>query len=446
MNRLVVKVFLWFWLTAIVCIVLSAAIFFRSRSEGYLGRLTTIDPASFRVMAQTVADMADSGDTAHVALMLRRISKESHLETVLLSDGGSVLAIGGPVQGLPLKAASLMTGSDEKLDRYPGALWRLKRVVASSGRAYIFACGIHGNARLLVTPVLRIGLLLVATTIACALLARFISRPIAELSRASRALADGNLDTRVHPSSANSDETRRLFADFNAMAERLGGSVDAQKRLLADISHELRSPLARVNLALGLARRVQSDELRPYLDRIEASSERIDELVGHLVTLSVLDSASPLVRGRIDFAELVTAIVDDANFEARARDGKVTLVGATEPVWMEGDRNLLRSAIENVVRNAVRHEPDGGEVLVDLAVTDAITVTVRDHGPGVPDAELAAILQPFYRVEAARDRKSGGVGLGLAISHRALVAHGGAIALANATDGGLQVTMMLPRQ
>lgn len=233
------------------------------------------------------------------------------------------------------------------------------------------------------------------------------------------------------------------------MAERIETLVNAQQRLIRDISHELRSPLTRLGVALELARRRASPEAGTALDRIGREAESINEMIGQLLTLSRAESGTDgFSNVRIDLCALVQAIADDANFEAQSRDRSVRVVSC-EPCITIGAAELLRSAIENVVRNAVHYTAQGTEVEVTLQCEMVVdekcaVISVRDKGAGVPEEAIDKIFRPFYRVEDARDRQTGGTGLGLAIAARAMRLHGGAIKAANMAGGGLVVEISLP--
>jgi two-component system sensor histidine kinase CpxA len=245
------------------------------------------------------------------------------------------------------------------------------------------------------------------------------------------------------------DEIGHLGRDFNVMAGRIESLVEAQRRLLGDISHELRSPLARQGVALGLARRRAGPEATSALDRIEREGERLNELIGQLLALSRLESGTDGLKNvKIDLSGLIQDVVDDADYEARSGNRSVSLVNH-EPCQLVGVPELIRSAIENVLRNAVRHTEKGTAVNVSLVAEPDhgarwATIKVRDHGKGVPENTIKEIFRPFYRVEDARDRTTGGTGLGLSIAARAVRLHHGTIKASNAKDGGLVVEIRLP--
>ncbi|MBE0618263.1 MAG: two-component sensor histidine kinase, partial [Proteobacteria bacterium] len=251
---------------------------------------------------------------------------------------------------------------------------------------------------------------------------------------------------RVGPSlGGRRDEVAVLGHEFDRMAERIETLVEAQKRLLRDISHELRSPLARLNVALGLARQKAAAAAESSLDRIEREAERLNELIGQLLTLTSLEGgAEGIARETLDLTGLVCTVTADADFEARGR-GRSVQMGACAAVAIQAAPELIRRALENVIRNAVSFTAAGTPVEVSLEQEGAVArVTVRDHGPGVPETALEAIFRPFYRVADARDRQSGGTGIGLAITDRAVRLHGGSVRAENAPGGGLAVILTLP--
>jgi two-component system, OmpR family, sensor histidine kinase CpxA len=229
------------------------------------------------------------------------------------------------------------------------------------------------------------------------------------------------------------------------MAERLDALVSAERRLLRDISHELRSPLARLNVALGLARQ-QAGEDQAALDRIEREAERLNSLIGQLLMLARMESGvTTAVRETIDLVAIVHDVVEDAAFEAKGRDRTVQITETCDAL-VSGDPDLLHSAVENVVRNALLHTREGTAVEVSMRREGAarVWIRVRDHGSGVPEKALPYIFQPFYRVGDARERGTGGVGLGLTIVRRTIGLHDGTVRAVNVPGGGLVVELALP--
>jgi two-component system sensor histidine kinase CpxA len=304
--------------------------------------------------------------------------------------------------------------------------------------------GIFGSAA---TPVMTAVATLLASMFVCFLLARYLSDPVRHLRAATRSIADGDLRVRVSSLiGRRRDELAMLAFDFDAMAERLRNLLESQRQLLRDISHELRSPLARLQIALGLARRPNADMERE-LDRIEQEAQRLDELIGEILSLSRLeDPARELVTEPINLEELLEAVAENARLEAEPRWVRVDL-SVPAGLTVAGDRELLFRAIENVVRNAVSYSAQGSSVQLSAQRQDQqVLVRVTDHGPGVPPELLDRIFEPFFRVGQARDRASGGHGIGLAITARVMALHHGSVRACNRTGGGLQVDLVLPVQ
>ncbi|MCH8503867.1 MAG: HAMP domain-containing protein [Ectothiorhodospiraceae bacterium] len=265
------------------------------------------------------------------------------------------------------------------------------------------------------------------------------------MRQASQRLAAGELDVRVPDPGPGGDEISALGRDFNTMADRLQQLLDSRNQLLSDVSHELRYPLARLQVALELARRKTGDEIGDSLDRMERDIRRLDELIGEVLRLARLErGGAALQASPLDLAEVLLPSCEDAAFEAE-HTGRRVRWGAFPRLLISGDPSLLRSALDNVLRNAIRSSPADGEVVVEAVAAGGFArITVSDRGTGVPEDQLARIFEPFVRVSSARDRESGGYGLGLAIVRRAVEAHGGSVRAENAEPHGLRVTISLP--
>ena len=287
---------------------------------------------------------------------------------------------------------------------------------------------------------------LVAATVAsflfAFLLAWYFSRPIRALRQAFEAASGGDLSPRFDQKSGpRNSELNDLGRDFDRMTARLRSLIDGQTRLLHDVSHELRSPLARLQAAIGLAHQ-QPEKVMASMERIERESVRMDKLVGELLTLSRLEAGAISTAGDdISMAELLDQIVADAAFEAGSQHRNVVLHGDCD-VTVSGQADLLARAVENVVRNAIKHSPEGGTVEVEAQVAPRqLHIRVLDRGPGVAEQDLDQIFQPFYRSSSA---SAEGHGLGLAIAQHVVQAHGGTISARNRPDGGLCVDITLP--
>lgn len=284
---------------------------------------------------------------------------------------------------------------------------------------------------------------LVASVGFSALLAWYLSTPIRNLRWAFGAVASGRLETRVGPlMGARRDEIADLGGDFDRMARQIESLIGAQSRLLHDVSHELRSPLARLQAAIGLARQDPA-RLEATLDRIEREAVRLDELVGQLLTIARLDAGTRDVRHeRVELVDLAASIADDARFEALANGRELAFEGQGD-AEAEVRVELIQRAFENIIRNGVKFTAEGTSVEVSATATaGAFVLRVADRGPGVPAADLEAIFEPFYRGQNGHAAE--GFGLGLAIARRAVEAHGGRIRASNREGGGLLMEIVLP--
>lgn len=280
-------------------------------------------------------------------------------------------------------------------------------------------------------------------------IARYLVRPLRSIERAAQRLSEGDLSARVGPALGNrGDEIADFAAAFDQMATRVESLVRAHKVLLRDVSHELRSPLARAHAALSLARQQTKGMVDNELDRLEVEIERLDGMIGKLLTFSRLDSEERQIKSEpVELVGLLSEIAEDSRFEASS-DGKTVRLRDSPPLTVNGDLELLASGFENVIRNAVRHTHADTAVEITVSYDNDLRqfcrVEVRDHGDGVPDAQLEQIFEPFYRVEEGASPGSGRSGIGLAIAKRAVGRHGGEIVAANAPGGGLVVSVTLP--
>ncbi|HEX5965136.1 MAG TPA: ATP-binding protein [Pyrinomonadaceae bacterium] len=446
-RSLYLKIFIWFWLAMIIINVAFFAAVALTRPTPM--RRSWRDLAQTGPNAQKAAEAFEQSGGAALTTALQATEKNSGVNGALYNESGHELS-GRNVPG----AAELATRSIESRDLEfnfagPGTLIA-RPVVSATGQRYTYVAHIPRPPfqSLWQTQAIRLLIILVIGGIFCYWLARYITKPLFKLRTTTNQLAEGDLSARVGTNLAKRrDEVGELGRDFNTMAERLESMVKAQQRLLGDISHELRSPLARLGVALGLARKRAGSEANTALDRIERESENLNEMISQLLTLTRLESGTDgRKRSEVDLAALVREVSEDADFEARSLNRSVQVV-ASDTCSINGVEDLLRSAVENVVRNAVRFTPEGTAVEVALrkqngSADNFAVISVRDRGNGVPAESLEKIFRPFYRTEDARDRQSGGgTGLGLAITERAVRMHGGTVQAANSPDGGLSVEM-----
>ena len=443
--KLFIKIFLWF--LAATALMVGVIIFVTRtfQTEPMVGRSQRSTRNQMIIYSGTATQIIKAEGEAGLRTYLQRLRDVEPPREVDLVDSGGKLWFGEHEEitdSTDLISRTFSSGATETdysaEDRTLGAA----PVAFPDGRQYVLVLQWERQS----PPALfwgstlgywRLAGLLLTAVVLCYLLAAYLTSPIRKLREATQKLAGGNLQTRVAQKvGRRRDELADLAADFDEMAERIESLITSQQRLNSDISHELRSPLARLNVALELAKQKSTAESAPLLDRIETESHRLNEMISRLLILAKLESGSEMIEPvRVDLAELVREVAEDADFEAQAKGRSVKIL-ADEPSTVMGSENLLRSAIENVLRNAVRYTAEGTVVDVSLVRQNGHSVLqVSDHGGGVPDDELANLFRPFYRVGEARERKTGGIGLGLAIAERAIKAHKGTIAARNTGDG-----------
>lgn len=447
MRGLFLRIFASFWLAMLLVLAGSFLVFEVSGHREF--RRARADEA-LRLRGERAFQTLDTEGRSATETLLRSIEQGARISILLLRDDR--LVAGEAWEGLDIPATLRQLRATPPEAHRPGEAdeslaWELDHadhhltlVELPTGTLLTRRDQISALGRFL-GPYIWARLLVVALVagLLALLLARYLTHPLGRLRSAAQRLAEGDLEVRVAPQvQGATQEVEALGADLDRMAERISELLTAQRRLLQDVSHELRSPLARLHVALGLARR--SPEAQ-HLDRIELEAERLGDLIGQILTLSRLSELRNVEV--VDLRELLGEIVQDADYEARAT-GRLVSLEVQDEIELEGSRDVLRWAVENVLRNAVRFAPEQSVVEVRMERRgENVAIEVRDHGPGVPSSDLEAIFRPFFRVAPDRDRKTGGRGLGLAIAERAVRVHGGTIEAVN-TEQGLQVTLTVP--
>lgn len=433
MNSLFAKILLWFWCTLAITLVGSAfisAVTVSSNTddqESPAARLITFQLEEARSSYET-------GGRPGLQAFLDTLEHVYHARGILTDEKGQDLSTGKDRSDLVRRATN--RGGIPFFNVGTNIVAR----IASDGRYWFF----------FLVPRRAVGMWFLtpehlffgaATILLCYWLARHFTNPVLSLQRAVERFGKGDLSSRASP--GRRDELGQLAGAFNRMADRIETLLAAERRLLLDISHELRSPLARLGVAVELAR--SGDNLDAALNRIQKESDRLNSLVGQLLQVTRAEGdPNSLRRDPIRLDELVQQIVDDSHIEAAARGCRLQY-DVHEPVVVPGDPELLRRSIENVLRNAIRYSPRDSTVEVSVSASDGTaTVRIRDYGPGVPENSLPRLFDAFYRVDSDRNRGSGGIGLGLSIARRAIELHKGSIRAVNAQPG-LEVTMELPK-
>ena len=450
MYRLFLKIFFWYWLTAwamIAIVLLGSRLTAMKQVSSAPNMYATVAP----IMAAQAAMAYESGGPEAFA-RFSRSNDHNHQRQLVLLDGSYKDVESRPVSEDGLRAAHAAKEGQLLVLRGRIAAYKF---VSSSGHPYVLMLFLKSNLRQIGEIVWGAGLvfsisLVLLVTLLCLGLAYHIASPIRSIQSTARRVAQGDLKARVPtPVSRRFDELAALAKDFDSMVSRLDSLIETQKKLLNSVSHELRSPLARINISLALLRDrfpTDSDDLFQRLDR---DVVRIDLLMGQLLTLSRLESGfSSGEREELNFAQLVEEVAADANFEAQALGKSVSLQTNDSIFLRNADPHALRSACENIIRNAVRFTRPGSDVQIVLQVDRSAreptaVLSVRDHGPGVPEDCLQAIFQPFYRINGNADA-TGGNGLGLAIAAEAIRLHRGRIRAENLRPAGLEIIIQLP--
>ena len=450
MRSLFLKIFLSYWMAQALFVVSAIIVTLAMRPQTDSPRWEY-----FRISIGTQGAQAyEKGGAAQVRKDIGDIERALRDQIFLFDERG--VEVTGRV--VPAWAKDLAAGTRTQPNGYWQALESGRRaaqpITSPSGKHYTVVVERPVIPRVFFnpnhTPCLGILIAVFSSGLVCFLLARYLTSPVVRLRAATQRLAGGDLTARAGDlGSRRNDEIAQLVRDFDSMASRLEALVNAQSRLLNDISHELRSPLARLNVALGLARQRTGPEAAATLDRIEREASRLNELIGRLLALARMEGGEPSTQmAEVHLRAVVEGIVEDADFESQGRNCRV-LCEVIDDCVVWGNTALLHSAIENVVRNAMRYTREGTDVEIRMECLEKANgaeacIRVSDHGPGVPDSALDKLFRPFYRVDTARERQTGGIGLGLAITDRAVRLHGGSVTAANRPGGGLVVEIRLP--
>lgn len=468
--RLFIKIYLWFWLATIVMVAAVVAVDRMNRPEPseFFKYMVSRD---LNLYGQKALEALDKEGVEGLNRYFRQL-QDTTGNRVFLFDGDRLVSNETPGDGIIELASEASKRGDLNLTAMGREGMAAKLIKSGNGKIYVLAQMMppppynlpphhppphrpppHRPPPPFDKPgsflVLQILVAMLASGIVCYCLALYIVSPIVKLEDATRELASGNLSVRVsNVIGGRKDEISRLAYAFDRMAGRIESLLMSQRNLLRDISHELRSPLARLNVALELCRKQTDPETGKTLDRISRESEKLNELIGQILTMNRVDSGiAGLETTVFSLALLVREIVEDADFEARTCARSVVITTCDE-CTIKGDRQLLRSAVENVVRNAVLYTAEGTQVEVSLLTEPGESISfallrVRDHGPGVPEEEIANLFKPFYRINNGKGR-GGGAGIGLTIAETAVRIHEGEIVIANAADGGLVVEIRIP--
>jgi signal transduction histidine kinase len=449
MYRLFLKIFLWFWLTAwgILAIVLLGGRLTGMRQVTTPNMFSTVAP----ILASEAIQAYESGGPEGFA-RFSQSNARVHERQLFLLDGFYKDVLSRPLTDDGLRVAHAAKNGQLVIFRAHIAAYKF---ISPSGHPYILMLFLKSGLRELGDAVFGDGILFsialfLLVTLLCFGLAYHIASPIHSIQSTARAVAQGDLKARVPSAvSRRHDELAALAVDFDSMVDRLEVLIRTQKNLLSSVSHEVRSPLARINLCLAILKKRWPTESDDVVQRLENDVSRIDLLMGQLLMLSRLEGGlSSAGREEVDLNQIAEEVTAEGNFEAHA-SGKSVSLHMTDSVRLQNaDAYALRSACENIIRNAIRFTRPGTDVQVVLEVDRSTLeptarLSVRDRGPGVPEESLQAIFQPFVQIASDPSQERGN-GLGLAIASEAVRMHRGTISAANLPRGGLEICVRLP--
>ncbi|KTD09545.1 two-component system sensor histidine kinase CpxA [Legionella jamestowniensis] len=450
MRSLYWKIFLSFWLATILIIITTAWV----TSE--IAQKSSI-PARERVFMDSYANAAvatfESGQHSALKKWLNQIGMSRKMTLYLLSSTGEIIGNQVPPQVVKQISNHLV---DEELDdgllKF-GDIIVSHEILSTSGRAYrLVAVSEKPLAHFVEIPwaglTIRLMIAIFISGLICYLLSIYLTQPLRSLRMAAKSIATGQLSTRVgRIKGHHRDEIAELSGEFDRMAEQLEALMNSKERLLQDISHELRSPLARLQIAIELGRKKANALADVEFARMEVECLRLNTLIGEILEFARLEkSSTPLNRTLIDIPALLKQIIADANFELAANRPGVFLQ-KTQDCKLFLDGRLIHRAVENIIRNALRYSAPNPKVDVSLYFNkdhSHVYIDIADNGPGVPEEQLERIFNPFYRVDTSREKKTGGYGLGLSIAQQAVKLHHGNIYAMNQKKGGLLVRISLP--
>ncbi|MDI9818833.1 MULTISPECIES: two-component system sensor histidine kinase CpxA [unclassified Legionella] len=450
MRSLYWKIFLSFWLATILIIITTAWV----TSE--IAQKSSI-PARERVFMDSYANAAvvtfESGQHAALVKWLNQIGMSRKMTLYLLSSTGEIIGNQTSPEIVRQISENLIKGElDDGLLKF-GDIIVSHEILSTSGKAYrLVAVSEKPLAHFVEIPwaglTIRLTIAIFISGLICYLLSVYLTQPLRSLRMAAKSIAKGKLSTRVgHFKGHHRDEIAELSGEFDRMAEQLETIINSKERLLQDISHELRSPLARLQIAVELGRKKAGHLAEAEFSRIEVESLRLNTLIGEILEFARLEKSTiQLNKTLIDLPALLKQIIDDANFELKSNTPGIFL-REVQPCQLFLDERLIYRAIENIIRNAVRYSAPNPKVNVYLHFNDnhsQVWIDIEDNGPGVPEEQLQKIFNPFYRVDTSREKRTGGYGLGLSIAQQAIKLHHGDILARNREEGGLLVRISLP--
>jgi two-component system, OmpR family, sensor histidine kinase CpxA len=449
MRSLYWKIFLSFWIATILTIITTAWV----TSE--IAQKSSI-PAREQVFMDSYAHGAvvtyETSTQEAVQKWLAQTGAAKQMTLYLLTSTGEIIGNQTPPEVVHRISANLLEDNlDDGLLKFDDIIVS-HEIVSLSGKAYrLVAVSEKPLAHFVEIRwaglTIRLTIAIIISGLICYLLSVYLTQPLRSLRLAAKSIGTGKLNTRVGRLKGHRrDEIAELSDEFDQMAEQLEAIINSKERLLQDISHELRSPLARMQIAIELGRQKASKTAEPEFNRIETECSRLNSLIGEILEFARLEKSTTFLnKTLINLPNLVKQIIDDANFEMNTNILAVNFYPTDCKIFL--DERLIHRAIENILRNALRYSAPDPQINVSLHWAESNTeiyIDIEDNGSGVPEEELDKIFNPFYRVDSSREKKTGGYGLGLAIAEQAIKLHQGYIQATNRKNGGLRVRIILP--
>jgi two-component system sensor histidine kinase CpxA len=450
MKSLFLKIFLSYWAAQALFMALAILVTLAERPQREISSWQALQSKSLEEAIQAY----QKGGSTEARNYLWNLRQSQNVRSFLFNEQGQEISGRKPPEWITNVERGQTRTADSLWGRLRPMQFLKLSMASAGGHRYTMVMELPPGQPALFgprsVPGLALGIGVITSGFVCFILARYLTAPIIRLRAATQKLAAGDLSARAGASGMRRhDEMAGLVRDFDGMAERLETLLKTQSRLLHAVSHELRSPLARLNVALALARQRTEPEAQTALDRVERESTRLNELIERLLTIARLESGDDAMQKfPVRVQELIAEIARDAEFEAQSRNCSVEMTVGDDCV-VTGDPSLLHSAIENVVRNATRYTREGTSVRVQLEKEESAdgpqaVIQIADSGPGVPEEALDKVFRPFYRIDDSRGRRTGGVGLGLSITEHSVRLHGGTVKASNRPEGGLLVEIRLP--
>lgn len=452
MRSLYWKIFISFWLATILIIFTTAWFISQIAQKSSL-------PAREQVFMDSYANAAvatyESGQQTALLNWLNQIGISRHMSIYLLTSTGEIIGVKKPPENVKKVAENLIKDQLSVGIFKSGKLIVSHEILSTTGNYYRLAAVTEKPISYFVQIpwaglTIRLALAIFISGLICYLLSLYLTQPLRYLGMAAKSIATGKLNTRVgHIRGHTKDEIAELSDEFDRMAEQLEKLINSKERLLQDISHELRSPLARLNIAIELARNKTNHLADAEFNRMELECSRLNALIGEILEFARLEkSTAELSLTQVSINDLINDLAEDANYEFSSHS-QLTRVKTNilDSCYLLIDQRLIHRALENVIRNALHYSPENQEILIKLHKNDTgnyLYIDILDKGPGVPEEQVEKIFNPFYRVDLSREKKTGGFGLGLAIAARAVALHRGSITAKNIKVGGLMIRVSLP--